>query len=224
MQVNSSVYRIDWSGVQLNVGIPGCGQTYTQNAGQARSQGFDSEIQARLGPVTTNVTLGYTDAQYTATALGPDPIGPVLPSPIVRKGDSFPVPKWQFSIGAQYDFELGGNRGYTRLDYQFVGKYFRGPGQGVNAYSPDNRNAPSMDVVNARVGYDFSGLTLELFVANVLNSSAELGRSANRGGCSLDTTTGYQDPACPIFVTFNPFTTITPQRPRELGLRMTRRF
>lgn len=224
VQVNSSIYRIDWTGVQLNVGIPGCGQTYTQNAGQARSQGFDSEIQARLGPITTNITVGYTDAQYTATALGPDPIGPVLPAPIVRKGDSFPVPKWQFSVGGQYDFHLGGNRGYARLDYQYVGNYFRGPGPGVNAYSPDNRYAESMDVLNFRTGYDISGLMVELFVNNVLNRGAALGRSANRGGCALDTTTGYQDPDCPIFVTYNPFTTITPQRPREVGLRLTRRF
>jgi outer membrane receptor protein involved in Fe transport len=224
MQVNTSLYRINWTGVQLNVGIPGCGQTYTQNAGRARSQGFDSEIQARLGPITTSITMGYTDAKYTATALGPDPIGPVLPTPIVRKGDTFPVPKWQFSVGAQYDFDLGGSKGYARVDYQFTGKYFRGPGPGVNAYSPDNRNAESVDVWNLRTGYDFSGLMVELFVNNVLNSSAERGRNANRGGCALDTTTGYQDPACPIFVTYNPFTTITPQRPREFGLRVSHKF
>jgi outer membrane receptor protein involved in Fe transport len=225
MQVNSSVYRIDWTGVQLNVGIPGCGQTYTQNAGQARSQGFDTEIQARFGPVTANLTLGYTDAKYTATALGPDPIGPVLPAAIVREGDTFPVPEWQYSVGAQYDFEMGGSEGYLRVDYQFAGEYFRGPGPGVNAYSPDNRLAAAVDVWNLRFGYDVrDDFTVEGFVNNVLGGDDILNRSANRGGCAINTTTGVQDPACPIFVTYNPFTTVTVQQPRSFGLRATQRF
>jgi outer membrane receptor protein involved in Fe transport len=224
VQANSSIYRIDWTGVQLNVGIPGCGQTYTQNAGEARSQGFDTEISARLAGFTMEFNLGYTDAKYTATALGPDPVGPVLPTPIVREGDTFPVPNWQFAVGLQYDFELAGNEAYARVDYQYTGDYFRSPGPGVNAYSPDNRVQGLVDVWNLRAGYQFGGLAIEGFVNNVLNSDAELARTANRGGCALNTTTGVQDPACPIYVTYNPFTTVVVQRPRQFGLRLTQQF
>jgi hypothetical protein len=110
------------------------------------------------------------------------------------------------------------------VDYQYTGEYFRSPGPGVNAYSPDNREQGLVDVWNLRAGYEFGELTIEAFVNNVLNSDAELARTANRGGCALNTTTGFQDPECPIYVTYNPFTTVIVQRPRQFGLRLTQNF
>jgi hypothetical protein len=120
---------------------------------------------------------------------------------------------------------MGGSEGYARVDYQFAGEYFRGPGPGVNAYSPDNRVAAAVDVWNLRFGYDVrDDFTVEGFVNNVLGGDDILNRSANRGGCAINTTTGVQNPACPIFVTYNPFTTLTVQQPRSFGLRATQRF
>ena len=224
VQLNASAYRIDWTGVQLNVAIPGCGQTWTENAGRARSQGFDVQAEGRFGPFTMSASGGLTDAKFVETAAGPDPAGPILPTPIVRRGDTFPIPRWQASVGLQYDFELGGQEAFIRGDYQWQSSYFRTPGPGVNQYSPDIRDAPSQDLVNLRAGISFGGWDLEAFVQNALDSKDEIGRTANRSGCALDNTTGFQDPACVSYVTFNPLHSVTFQRPREFGVRASLRY
>ena len=84
LQVNGSAYRIDWQNVQLNVSIPGCGPTFIQNAGTARSQGFDMQAAGRLfAGLTANVNVGYDNAHYTQTAFGPQPKNGTAATPVV---------------------------------------------------------------------------------------------------------------------------------------------
>ena len=219
-QLNASVFRIDWSNVQFTVGIPGCGVTYVQNAATAVSQGFDLQSQLRIvRGLTASLALGYTDAKYTETVSGPKPLNGAA-TPVVQKGDVLAVPPWQVSFGLQSDFQLAANiPAYIRGDVQYASSYFRGLGPGVNAYSPDTREADAVSRVNLRAGIELKGWDVNVFVNNLLESRDQLTRSGGRSGCSIPT-----GAACTTFTNFNPVFTSAYFRPRECGLQAAYRF
>jgi outer membrane receptor protein involved in Fe transport len=220
VQVNSSVYRVDWSEIQLAVSTPGCGPTYTNNAGTARSQGFDTQVQARLfAGLTFNGSVGYTNAKYQKTVLGPRPLSGAAASPIVLEGQALPVPKWQVTVGGQYDFEAASLPMYVRADYQYSGKWFRGPPPGHPAYQPDTRQAEATNQVNLRVGVTVSGWEGNVFVNNVLNSDDVLAAAGGRNQCVAST-----GAACTSYGQYNPFISETTMRPREIGVQVSKRW
>ena len=220
MQLNASAFRIDWSDVQLNVSIPGCAPTFTQNAGTARSEGFDLQAQARFFGFTGSAAVGYNNARYTSTATGPRPANGSPPTAVVQEGDKLPAPPWTVSLGLQYDFQvLGTNRAYVRGDYQFTSAYYNGLGPGVNAYAPDTRRLPKTEQVNLRAGVTFDRFDLNLFVNNVFDSRDPLGLAGGRSGCTPNT-----DAACGTFTTYNPFNSITTFRPRTIGAQLNYRY
>ncbi|HTI66042.1 MAG TPA: TonB-dependent receptor [Caulobacteraceae bacterium] len=220
IQVNTSAFRIDWSNVQLNVSIPGCGPTFIQNAGSARSQGFDLQAAGRVFPgLTANVNLAYTDAQYTATATGPVPKNGTAATPVVQKGDKLPVPPWTANVGLQYDFGVGAYTAYVRGDWQFQSKFLNGNGPGVGNYAPDTRNVPHAQVVNLRTGITLKNFDVNAYVNNVFNSTDALSLSGGRGGCTPNT-----DAACGTFSTYNPFFGVTTYRPRTIGVQANYRY
>ena len=220
LQVNTSAYRIAWNNVQLAVSIPNCGPTFIQNAGSIRSQGFDLQAQGRVfRGLTANLALGYDKAEYTMTATGPSPKNGTPPTAVVQKGDKVPVPPWTVSAGAQYDFTVGKYAGFIRADYQFSSKYLGGFGPGVNGYSPDTRNLPSTQQVNARAGVVYSNWELNLFVNNLFDSKDPQGFGGGRSGCTPNT-----DAACGTFSSYNPFQSITTFRPRTIGAQLNYRY
>jgi outer membrane receptor protein involved in Fe transport len=221
LQVNASAFRIDWTDVQLSVQVPGCGQTWNQNAGTARSEGFDVQAQARLfRGLTLNVSAGYTKARYTTTTLGPKPISGAAATPIVREGDTFPIPPWQVSVGGQYEFRVSSRMdAYIRADYQYASGYFRGPGPGVNAYNPYTRVADNRNMVNARAGVTFDRVEVNVFVNNLLDSMDQLTNGGGPGTCSI-----ASGASCSTFSSYNPFLTVTYPRPRQVGIQTSYRF
>ena len=221
MQVNASAFRIDWSDVQLTVSIPGCGPTFVQNAGTARSEGVDLQAQGRIiDGLTANLAFGYTNARYTETGTGPKPANGSAATAVVNEGDKFPVPEWTLSFGLQYDFRIFGDRkSYLRADWQHASEYFGGLGPGVNAYAPDTRVRPSTDQVNARFGLDLDRYDVNVFANNLLDSTDPLVKGGGRSGCTPNT-----DAACTTFSTYNPFTSITTFRPRTIGLQLNYRY
>lgn len=221
VQLNTSAFLIDWSGVQLNVGTPGCGQTYVSNAGKARSQGFDLTAEGRIfGGLSATLSVGYNDAKYTSDATGPAPLSGAAPALIVRSGDTLSVPPWMASLGAQYDFRVGNNlNAFVRWDGQYASNYYRGLGPGINSYSPDNYRAPETFYASARAGINYGNLGLNLFVKNLFNSDDELGRSATRTGCSAAT-----GAACTTYTRYAPITIVNTFRPREIGIQASYRY
>ncbi len=111
----------------MQVAIPttGCGQTYNLNAGQARSQGFDVDAQARLfGGLTLSVAAGYDDAKYITTTTGPKPLSGAPATVVINAGDKLAVPPWTVSLGAEYDVHVAnGAMAYLRGDYRFTSRY-----------------------------------------------------------------------------------------------------
>jgi iron complex outermembrane receptor protein len=221
VQVNASAFRIDWSDVQLSVSIPGCGPTFVQNAGTARSEGVDLQAQGRIiDGLTANLAFGYTNARYTETGTGPKPGNGSPATAVVNKGDKFPIPEWTLSLGVQYDFTIfDDHKSYIRADWQHASKYFGGLGPGVNAYAPDIRVRPATDQVNARIGLDLDQVDLNVFANNLLDSKDPLSLGGGRSGCTPNT-----DAACTTFTTYSPFTSVTTFRPRTIGVQLNYRY
>jgi hypothetical protein len=222
VQLNGSLFRIDWSDVQVAISTAGCLPTYTMNAGTARSEGFDFDIQARVfRGLTVDAAVGYTKARYTEDALGPTPkVAGVAPAKAVNKGDTLPAPPWTVSLGFRYEFPVSSRvHAYVRGDYRYQSKYFRSLGPGVNAYAPDTRRAAASDVVNARVGALVGGLDLNLFVNNLFDSKDLLGEAGGRSGCAITTGAG-----CTAYSTYNPLLTGSTFRPRTVGVQVAYRY
>ena len=220
VQLTGSLYRIDWSQIQLNVTVPGCGPTFIQNAGTARSQGFDGSIAARLfDGLTLNSAFGYDSAKYTQTAFGPAPRNGTPATAVVQAGDTLPVPRWQVSVGLQYDFGIAAYKAFVRGDYQFQSSYLNGAGPGVGSYAPDNYHLPSTTYVSVRAGVTVGHVDASVFVNNLFNSTDALSYSGGRTGGSI--TTGA---ACTTFTNFNPMFGESTFRPREVGVQANYRF
>jgi outer membrane receptor protein involved in Fe transport len=207
--------------VQLQVSTTGCGQTYVLNAGKARSDGFDAQVQARIvGGLTGSLAVGYTDARYTQDAFGPTPKNGANPTKVVNKGDTFPIPPWSVSLGLQYDWTAApGYDAYVRGDYQYSSNYFRGLGPGPNGYAPDVRKAAPTTIVNARVGVSKDNWDLNLFVKNLFEEQARISLGGGRTGCSA-----ASGAACTTYSNYNPLFQAQTFRPREIGVQASLRY
>ena len=51
LQINASLFYIDWSNIQQNVYLPACGEQFTANLGKAKSEGGDVDMLYR--PIDT---------------------------------------------------------------------------------------------------------------------------------------------------------------------------
>ncbi|NVJ96961.1 MAG: TonB-dependent receptor [Alphaproteobacteria bacterium] len=115
MQFSSAVYRIDWSGVQASVYMPSCGFSYTANAASARSQGLEFESSTALTDgLTLMANFAYTDSKMTSdvASLG------------AEDGDDMTmVPKYNFYVALDHEFELFGREASARIDVEGYGEY-----------------------------------------------------------------------------------------------------
>jgi outer membrane receptor protein involved in Fe transport len=216
LRVNSSVFRIDWTNVQLPVTLGGgCGQVFSINAGTARSEGFDLEAQARIfRGLTANLAVGYTNARYVETAtIGTGPTAPV----VAVGGQKFVMPPWSATISFRYDFQVADKNAYVRVEDRYQAKYTRNY-LGTTAYSPDTTKGAPRNIVNARVGVEFRGFDVNLFVNNVGNYKSG-NRSGGRSGCS-----GTTGDFCTSYTNFNPIYSMESPRPREIGLQAAYRY
>jgi iron complex outermembrane receptor protein len=184
LQINASLFYIDWNNIQQNVYLPVCGEQFTANLGKAKSEGGDIEVLYKpIDALTFDLTAAYTDAKLTktscagtlkyngtgCTAAGVSPV-----SPIASKGDALLGAPWAFTASAEYHFpEWAGRTPYARLDFQ------HSTAQKSILPIQDNNNAifdttlPGLPVVNnlsARAGLRFSGLDLSLYANNLTNA------------------------------------------------------
>lgn len=219
-QVNGSLYRLVWSDTQTNYGLPTCGFGYTVNAGEAVSQGFDLDIQSRLGDnVLVNLSVGYSDAEYTEGVVGPAPNNTVY----LKPGDPLGVPEWKVAFGLQYDFFLAGREGFVRADYQYASSYWSGVTFGSAGYSPDvNGQREATNFVSMRAGIDLTeSVQAQFFVENLFNSQDVLSVHNSNGRAGCDASSG---PSCSVYRQYNPIYRETTFRPRTLGVVVNYRF
>ncbi len=183
LQINGSLFYIDWRNIQQNVYLPSCGEQFTANLGKARSEG--GEIEVLYKPVETltfDLTAAYTDARLTKTSCsgsltfdgGSCVGGGTTASPIASDGDALLGAPWSFTASAEYHLpEWQGRTPYVRMDFQHQ------TAQRSLLQGQDSRNAlydptlPGLPVVNdlaLRAGLRFNGVDLSLYANNVTNA------------------------------------------------------
>jgi len=198
LQVNSSVFWIDWKRIQQNIFLPTCGGSFVGNLGSAVSKGFD--LQALIRPfegLSVELRGGYTDAAYSETTYGG------AGSITAEKGEPIGIPRWTAALSSEYDFSLATLRWYARFDLQFIGE---GPAQDPRVYGYDPALTPTEEtkMVNLRVGCYLGNLNLSVFADNVTNDHPVLSR-------------GHDTISSPIFTSYT-------YRPRTIGVTAVLKF
>jgi outer membrane receptor protein involved in Fe transport len=220
LQVNTALYRIDWSGVQATIPIS-CGFNFVMNGGRARSEGFDLQATFHpLQPLTLSLNAGYTHAFYIDAVAGPNPNVVVAHS--INSGDGFNIPDWQTSSSVEYDRNITGPyNGYARLDWQWQNSYLNGTSYGTAGYNPFTYHVQAQNTFNLRLGVRREGMEMNVFVNNLTAAHAQLGNSGN-GKTVCNSATG--GPNCTVYNTYNPFVSVAYQRPRTIGVQLSYRF
>jgi outer membrane receptor protein involved in Fe transport len=102
VSLDTSLFYIDWSDIQLNSISQATGSSYMVNAGSAKSEGAEATLNwLPLQGLTVTANAAYTHAVLTTNT--PD-------GTYGLKGDRLPYsPAWQSSVTANYNFPLSGD-------------------------------------------------------------------------------------------------------------------
>jgi outer membrane receptor protein involved in Fe transport len=170
--LNSSIYYIDWSDIQLALPL---GTAFgTINAGKARIVGAEVELQARpTRGLDLALAAGYNDGQLTKDTPG----APAGPNPGFD-GDRLPgVPRFNLAASAQYTFPFGaaGLEGFGRADYSYTGDSVSTFNDLSTANGLPSHFIPgSYSLLNLRFGVQKQQWTAALFVDNATDERAQL--------------------------------------------------
>jgi outer membrane receptor for ferric coprogen and ferric-rhodotorulic acid len=200
LQVNTSAFYIDWVNMQFNQTLS-CGLAFVNNAGHAISKGAEVQANGRFGDWSLGANIGYDNAVFA------DPVKTASGTLVQAKGDNVGVPDWTISLNGQYDFRIMDMPGFIRADYNYTGKYQRGPGPGASAYNAYTYQGAAFDVWNARAGVTYAKVDWALFVQNLANAKPMIGYA---GGTNT-TTDSLRNTGSSI-------------RPRMVGVQANYRF
>jgi len=202
LQVNSSLFWIDWRNIQQNVYLPSCGEQFTANLGHVVSRGGDVDIQIKpMDSLFLQLTVAYTDAKFTkascagalqfalnvrpdgsAACTGPTVTDPAAaPSPIVSEGNRLLGAPWNFTAAAEKTFTgWGGHDPYLRLDFQYStaqNKLLPGQDGGNALFDTTIPGLPATKNLQLRAGLRFNGFDVSLFADNLLDEHPLLFKS-----------------------------------------------
>ena len=161
VRLNVAAYYADYDGIQLTLstcpqfGGPGPCALVT-NAGDGTIKGF--EIETVLEPVdglTIDGSLSYLDFQYKN--INPQAGGPSLPNgPQLTDLPPY-VPEWKWSVGAQYQIQLGDGDTLTpRFDATFQGDIYS------NAANRPSNLIDDYILANARMTYHMAKMDFDI--------------------------------------------------------------
>jgi iron complex outermembrane recepter protein len=186
LNINFSLFYVNWTNIQQNVYLPTCGEQFTANLGKAKSEGGDLEVQYRpIAPLLLDFTAAYTDARltktscagslaYSAAADACEGPGGLLARPIASNGDALLGAPWAFTASGEYRFdEIAGNTPYFRLDYQHSTaqrSLLQGQDPNNGLYDTTLPGLPVINSLSLRAGSRFQGVDLSLYADNVTNS------------------------------------------------------
>ena len=167
LQMNSSIFKIDWSEIQQSVRLA-CGFGLTQNVGDATSEGFD--IQAAFSVTdnfSLNTNIGYIDAKYTTSVIAPNGAA------IAREGIALAATPWLVTAGAEYQFNLIGLPALVRVDYQYSSRDPITSNLDPESSSFNSRaiRLDSYEVLDVRASITLDNWDISAFVMNVTNEA-----------------------------------------------------
>jgi iron complex outermembrane recepter protein len=171
LQLDGSVYQIDWKDIQSGFFLPSCNNPTTANFGTARSRGVDLQLSALVAEaLTLGLSVGYNDSEYVSTTYGAG-------NAIMRsKGEPLPIAPWQLAASGQYDFDLFGQNAYFRADYQYASHNSHPLDLASAAVDPTLPRPPSSTNVDLRAGMRINGFDVSVFGTNLLNDNPEYSR------------------------------------------------
>ncbi|MGO9514495.1 MAG: TonB-dependent receptor [Steroidobacteraceae bacterium] len=177
LQVNSSVFLVDWNDIQQAVYLPACGQNFVENLGRARSVGGEVELHARpVNPLLLDLSVARVDAKYTHTVCAGSSActgADATSLPVVTEGDRLPGAPWTILASLEYIFaELDNRKPYLRLDYELTTAQtalqpIQDPNNGVS--DPTYTGLPETKNLSLRAGLRWSGIDVSLFAQNLTN-------------------------------------------------------
>lgn len=132
-------------------------QSSTQNLGnipETRLTGFELEATARVAPFfDINAAIGVTDSEIKE-----------FPDPSVIGNNAPQISRYTINLGAQYAGPIADNiDGLLRIDYRRTGKTW---------WEPFNTTVRDpIDIVDARAGVIFSGVSVTAFAANLFDET-----------------------------------------------------
>jgi iron complex outermembrane recepter protein len=178
VQINTSLFFIDWKDIQQSVYLGSCGLSYVGNLGQVHSKGGDFQMLARAtDSLNLTLTASYVDAAYISTECATPAVvctGPgAVAAPVVSDGNVVPAAPWTVVAGLDYTFPKFMNRDpYLHVLYTFSSAQ-----KGLVPYQ-DPANALSDPTIagfaeskdlSMRGGLRWGGMDVSLYVNNVFN-------------------------------------------------------
>jgi outer membrane receptor protein involved in Fe transport len=184
LQVNASLFYIDWNNIQQNVYLPDCGEQFTANLGKAKSEGGSLEVMYKpVEQLTLDLAAAYTDARLTKTSCAGSlsyngttcaGAGGATAAPIASNGDALLGAPWSFTTSAEYKFvEWEGRTPYLRLDYQHSTaqkSLLQGQDPNNALYDTTLPGLPIVNNLSARAGLRFNGIDLSVYGNNLTNA------------------------------------------------------
>jgi iron complex outermembrane receptor protein len=168
LTTNLDVFRINWDKIQQQV-LLACGFPFEANAGAARSQGVEVDLEMRVvAGLTVGLSGGFDDAKFTGT----------VPGVLFQSGDRVPqVPRQSAQVDADYSFPIAGNTtGFAHADYSYVGSSWSTNNSNTNPFTgrvvPLIR--PAYRIADLRAGVRLGNMEYAAFVKNLTNEIANL--------------------------------------------------
>jgi outer membrane receptor protein involved in Fe transport len=188
LRLDTSLFDIHWNGIQERV-QDSCGNSFTTNAGTARSKGFDLGADALLTDrLHVAVAVGYLDVRYTRTLRTADGQVIVDRGTVVGGVPSVPSP-WSGTVSAHYEWPLAGiTTAYLRAE-EIAHSHNPGPFSELETKSPsyDPRLSadPATYLLNLQLGLTRPGVNVRIFVNNATNAQPMLQRYSDAPGSAL---------------------------------------
>ena len=167
LSLNSALYDIEWSQMQIDVPLNTCGFDFIGNVGSARSYGLELEAAARLtDAVSAGISGNYTHATFTTDVPG---LG-------IKRGDPVPgAPRWSLNLWAEYRRKLFDQTdGFAHIAWQLTGE-----SHGTFIAGNVDYKRPAYNILNARLGTSIENWEIAVYGQNLLNAYKIIQRPAD---------------------------------------------
>ncbi|WP_332817464.1 TonB-dependent receptor [Sphingopyxis sp.] len=192
--LNVAAFYIDWTRVQQSIALPQCGFSYVDNAGSARSVGFEAQFDVTpVDGMRLSGGVGYADAQITRAAPG---------TGLVKGQQLLDAPKWTINLQGEYSIPVGSGELSLSSAWSSVDKSLD-IFNGSSVFDPPK---PAYNIVDFRATYSFDHWALSLYVKNAFDERAIYNRTAT------------------IVQNIPVFRRVTTNRPRTFGVSLSADF
>jgi iron complex outermembrane recepter protein len=197
LKTQIGVFYNDYSDFQQQILNLNSGRQGVTNVPKATIKGFEAQIQTKVGGLSLDGGIAYTDTKLGTSSLvntrtipgfNPNSALPqctatlLLPNcfnytPFIQNttgGPSLYAPKWTWNLGAEYTIPVGEDSITPRIQYSYVGSQFTNL-----LYNPVTDRLASHALLSANIAYVTGLLRLELYGTNLTKEYYVSGQTGN---------------------------------------------